>query len=281
MHPVLWQFEIGNRVFTVYAYGTMLMLALVGGWLLARPRLRKREFPPEQALAAVTAGVICALLLARLLYVLTTWKIFAPDFPGSFFDFGRRQGLVAYGGFLGGCLGSWLAARACGRDWLKLADAAAPSLALGLGLTRIGCFLAGCDYGRPTDSFLGITFPRHSFAWLDHLHQGLISAARARSLPVHPTQLYAVAAGGLICIILLGIDHRHDLKKGSLLAFFFVFYGLFRFAIEFIRGDADRGIFCGLSTSQWLALATLVAAGWFLSRRSCPQPAPAGNPGAG
>ena len=266
MHPVLFHLDFFGHSLPVYAYGTMLMLAIVSGWLLALPALKKQGFLPEKAVIVVFVGLVGAVIVARLFYVLTNWKAFSPDLPLSFFDFDRRQGLVAYGGYLGGFLASGLATRAYGWNWFSFADAAAPSLASGLGLTRVGCFLAGCDYGCPTSTWLGVAFPKNSFAYYDHLSRGLIGSQSPQSLPVHPTQLYAVGAGLLICLILLMIYKKFRTYNGFTFACFLLLYGIFRFNVEFIRGDADRGFFLGVTTSQWLAMLTMAWALWILKK---------------
>ena len=266
MHPVLFHWQIGGHTLAVYSYGTMLMTALVTGWFLAVPLLKKQGFPIEKALTAVLAGVVTAIVTARLFYVLTNWGMFSGDFPVSMLDFQVRQGLVAYGGYLGAFAGSFVMAVRYGWHWLSFADIAAPSLASGLCFTRIGCFLAGCDYGLPTSSWAGIAFPANSFAWQDHLSQGLITRGAAMSLPVHPTQIYESAAGLVMCLTLLFIYSGNKMYRGMTFASFLIMYGIFRFMVEFLRGDADRGIFYGLSTSQWLAVATVVWAAWIIRR---------------
>ncbi len=267
MHPVLFHLDFFGFSLPVYAYGTMLMLAIVSGWLLALPALKKQGFLPEKAVMVVFVGLVGALIIARLFYVLTNLSVFSRDLPLSFFDFDRRQGLVAYGGYLGGFLASFLVTRAYGWHWFSFADAAAPSLASGLAFTRVGCFLAGCDYGCPTATWLGVAFPQNSFAYYDHLSRGLIGPGSPSSLPVHPTQLYAVGAGLLICLILFRIYKKFSDRPGLTFAAFLLLYGIFRFNVEFIRGDADRGIFLGVTTSQWLALLTMAWALGILKKR--------------
>jgi phosphatidylglycerol:prolipoprotein diacylglycerol transferase len=269
MHPVLLHLEIDSFSVTVYAYGTMLMLAIISGWLVALPGLKNQGFLPEKTLVVVFIGMIGALIMARSLYVLTNWGAFRQDLPLSFLDFNRRQGLVAYGGYLGGFLTSFLVTRVYDWSWFSFADAAAPALASGLALTRVGCFLAGCDYGLPTTAWMGIAFPKDSFAYTDHLARGLINRHSLHSLPVHPTQLYAVAAGLLICFLLLAIHKKFSHFQGVTFASFLLLYGVFRFNVEFFRGDADRGLYWGLSTSQWLALTTVIWGLWILKNKLC------------
>jgi len=78
----------------------------------------------------------------------------------------------------------------------RFADLAVAPLGIALMLARIGCFLAGCDYGKVSALPWAVRFPAHSPAWQDHLAAGLVPAGRAESLPVHPTELYEAALGG-------------------------------------------------------------------------------------
>jgi phosphatidylglycerol:prolipoprotein diacylglycerol transferase len=197
---------------------------------------------------------IAALIGARVLYVLTNLA----EFHG-FLDMlaVRRGGLVAYGGFLGGFAGSWWYLRRRGLGLLPWADVAAPSLASGLLLTRIGCYLFGCDFGKPLGANaptwlkrLG-TFPRWpsdvldgagSPAWLQHVDlRGLSVSARA-SLPVHPTELYESLAGALLLVLTWQLRRASRFRGEVFLAFTFG-YGYLRFLLEIVRDDSERGSF--------------------------------------
>src|SRR6185369_12701012 len=103
-----------------------------------------------------------------------------------------------------------------------------------------GCFLAGCDYGQPTSSVLGVRFPRGSLAALDHARRGFVPAG-APSLPVHPTQLYE-AAIGLVAAALATLSLRTTSRRdGRAFATFLALYALGRFLLEWMRGDEERG----------------------------------------
>jgi prolipoprotein diacylglyceryltransferase len=143
-------------------------------------------------------------------------------------------------------------------------------IAVGGGLVfaavRTGCFLAGCDYGRPTSSRLGVRFPPGSLAALDHAARGFVPRG-APSLPVHPTQLYE-AAVGIVFAAVAALLLRRPRRDGSVFAASIAIYAVGRFLVENLRGDADRGAFLGLSTAQWTSLAVLAALGlWTLRAR--------------
>ena len=241
----------------IYSYGVMLGLSLVVGWYLTLG-LAERDFGAEykETLAncyIVTA--ISAIAVARLLYVVTNLDEF--DSLTDVFAM-RRGGLVAYGGFLGGFLGSLLFLRANGLRLMPWADVAVPSLASGLLITRIGCYMFGCDFGKPLSESapawlksLG-TFPRWdegtlahgtgSPAWVQHVQERGLSLDSTASLPVHPTQLYESAVGlGLLVLLLL--MRRRQTFRGQIFLVFTFAYGIARFALEMLRDDAERGAY--------------------------------------
>jgi len=238
----------------IYSYGAMLCASLVVGWFLTL-QLGARDGLPRELLANcyfVTA--IAALVGSRILYVLTNghefrdlWDVLAV----------RRGGLVAYGGFVGGFLGSFWYLRGRAVALLPWADVAVPSLASGLLLTRIGCYSFGCDFGKPLPSVapswlkhLG-TFPRWpsdvldgagSPAWLQHVDQRGLSVSSLTSLPVHPTQLYESLVGGALLLLLWRIGKARRFSGQSFFAFTFG-YGYLRFWLELWRDDNERGSF--------------------------------------
>ena len=238
----------------IYSYGAMLCASIVAGWFLTLGLGERAGLPRELLANCYFVTALAALAGARVLYVATN--------PGEFRDWFevlavRRGGLVAYGGFLGGFAGSWWYLRRRGVALLPWADVAVPSLASGLMLTRIGCYLFGCDFGKPLSTSapgwlkrLG-TFPRWpsdvldgagSPAWLQHVDlRGLSVSARA-SLPVHPTELYESLVGALLLALLLWLGKRRRFTGQLFLAFTFG-YGVLRFLLEIVRDDAERGSF--------------------------------------
>jgi phosphatidylglycerol---prolipoprotein diacylglyceryl transferase len=210
-------------------------------------------------------AAIGAILGARILY-------FIASAPGefsiaNFFKF-QEGGLVAYGGFVGGVGAGVAMALRLRADWLGLGDCVAPALALGTGITRHGCFLYGCDFGRVTESAWALHFPRWSNPgvahWIPggspafnqhftgHVHQSV----EVMSMGVHPTQLLSSVNGFLAFVVLmLVIPYRQF--KGQVLLSFLMYYGLTRFLIEILRGDAIRGtstLGLPLSTSQFVSI---------------------------
>jgi len=238
----------------IYSYGAMLCASILVGWFLTLG-LGVRDGMPRELLAnCYFATAIAALLGSRVLYVLTNLSEFR-----SLSDVlaVRSGGLVAYGGFLGGFAGSVWYLRRRGAALLPWADVAVPSLGSGLLLTRIGCYLFGCDFGKPLSSTapawlkrLG-TFPRWpsdlldgagSPAWMQHVNERGLSMTSPNSLPVHPTELYESLVGAALLVLTLAVRRRQSFRGQVFLSFTFA-YGYLRFLLEIVRDDSERGLF--------------------------------------
>ncbi|HVJ21107.1 MAG TPA: prolipoprotein diacylglyceryl transferase family protein [Polyangiaceae bacterium] len=255
----------------IMSYGALLAASLAAGWILTLRLAERAGMARDVAAHAYVVTAIAGLVGARLLYVVTN--------PGEFQSLAEivalsSGGLTAYGGFLGGFAGAWWSLRRLGAPFLLWADAAVPSVALGLALTRVGCYLHGCDFGRPLSEQnasllrkLG-TFPRWadgvlagsgSPAWVDHVLRKGLSPAAPSSLPVHPTQLYEALVGvGLFALSLFWFPRRRF--AGELFLIVVFAYGGARFMLELFRDDAERGLFGpALPGLLWVALGLLVA----------------------
>lgn len=237
----------------IYSYGVMLGLSLVVGWYLTLGLAERDGLPKETMANCYVVTALAAVVGSRVLYILTNLDEF--DSFGAMFDI-RRGGLVAYGGFLGGFLGSYLFLRSHRIPLLPWADVAVPSLASGLMITRIGCYLFGCDFGRPLGETapawlkeLG-TFPRWaegtldhgsgSPAWVQHVKERGLDPTAEASLAVHPTQIYESLVGaGLLALLLLA--RRRQKFRGEIFLIFTFSYGVCRYLLELLRDDAERG----------------------------------------
>jgi phosphatidylglycerol---prolipoprotein diacylglyceryl transferase len=174
-------------------------------------------------------------------------------------------GLTYYGGFVAASVAAFFLLRTDRFPFWKAADMAGMVVPVGLGFGRIGCLLAGCCFGSPTDASVGLSFPGSSPASEAQHKLGLLSSMSEASLPVHPTQIYESAAGFAIAAVLtfwLAPRKRYD---GHVFLAFVGSYAVVRFVLEFFRSD-DRGGLIGLSTSQLIGLALLPAA-WALHKR--------------
>ncbi len=231
MYPVL--FKIGS--FEVMSFGLLVAIgALAGIWLFGR-ELRASGLPPDAVNGAI-AGLLAGLAGAKLLYVL---EHLGED---PFFSLlTSRGGLSWFGGLFGGIVAALVYFR--WRRWplIPIISAATPALAAGHALGRIGCFLVGDDYGRPTSLPWGIAFP-----------QGLPPT----DVPVHPTQLYEAGLLAILCWLLIrwrraGVGDRAVLGRYLLLT------GVIRFGIEFVRINVRVAL--GLTVAQYGALVLMLA----------------------
>src|SRR5687768_12782694 len=242
MYPIL--FRIGD--FEVTTFGVLVATgALIGLWIFHRELLRSGLSPT--GVDAALVGVIGGLVGAKLIWAIE----FRHDAPFLSLLL-SRGGLSWFGGFIGGVgAGLWSLHRRRIPIVPALA-AAAPALAIGHAIGRIGCFLVGDDYGRPTDLPWGVAFPR-----------GLPPT----SVPVHPTQLYESAALVPLLLLLLRSRRRGD-SPSFVLGLYLVLAGTIRFAIEFLRVN-ERVL--GVLTVAHLASVAAVAIGLVLLARREPR----------
>ena len=258
MFPTL--IKIGN--FEITTFGLMMFLAFVtAGWVLTK-QFRRYGLSDDLASSMVMAAAIGGIVGAKVYYAILfhDWHLL--------FD---RAGLVWYGGLIGGALAcSWLIWR--NRvDFLTAADAASPALAIGYALGRIGCFLVGDDYGRPTDSWVGIAFPKGSPpTTAESLRQFGVhldpSIPPDQVLRVHPTQLYESASAFVMFAILMYASRRPH-HKGRIFGLFLILMGIERFLVEIVRAKDDR--FLGPFTVAQLisAIVFVIGVGLILNRR--------------
>jgi phosphatidylglycerol:prolipoprotein diacylglycerol transferase len=181
-----------------------------------------------------------------------------------------RAGLVWYGGLIGGFVACSILILRQKVDYLTAADATSPALAIGYSLGRIGCFLVGDDYGRPTDGWFGIAFPKGSPPTTAYaLREFGVKIPAAISddtiLRVHPTQLYESAAALVMFFILLTLAKLPHVK-GRVFGMFLMLMGLERFLVEIVRAKDDR--FFGSFTVAQLISVIIAIAGVYLFFRT-------------
>ena len=236
MHPHL----IGP----IRSYGFLLAVSFaVGIWLSVR-RGRRHGLDADAMLDACFQVLIWSIVGVRLFYVLTHLSEFHPWYRALFIWEG---GLTLYGGILLSTAAVWRFARRRGLPFLALADVMAPQVALGIGITRIGCFLNGCCFGRVCHGPLGVRFPPASAA-------GAVTGGQ----PLYPTQLFASAAGFAIFAILLAWERR-SAPTGATFGRFLLLYGVDRGIVDLFRWYEPGAIGpFGLTISQWISLALVI-----------------------
>jgi phosphatidylglycerol:prolipoprotein diacylglycerol transferase len=224
MYPVL--FKLGRL--QVHAYGLLLAASFLIGILWAMKRGEKRGILKDHVMDAGLYVVISAIIGSRLFYVITHMDEFRGHWLDTINPF-QSSGEIGIAGLsmLGGVVMAVLTIVAFCRikkiSILRFFDAAAPSLALGLALSRIGCFFNGCCFGKPGSLPWCIAFPDNSpaGAFLPDQH-------------LHPTQIYSSLFDFLILGAILWVDKKKR-PDGVLAAVFFILYGVFRFLIDFVR----------------------------------------------
>src|SRR3954471_7463851 len=231
MFPTL--LRIGN--FEITTVGLMMFLAFViGGWVLTN-QFRRYGLPDDLASSLVMAAAIGGIVGAKIYYAILfrDWHLL--------FD---RAGLVWYGGLIGGAIAGTIVVKRARVDFLTAADATGPALAIGYALGRIGCFLVGDDYGAPTDSLVGIAFPKGSPpTTAQSLREFGVhvdpSIPPDQVLRVHPTQLYESSAAFVMFAILMWMNRRPH-RRGRVFGAFLIMLGIERFLVEIVRAKDDR-----------------------------------------
>jgi len=242
MHPILFEIpkiDLGGWTIgpiPIRMYGLMIGLGfLVAVWLASR-RAKKEGIDPERIMDMGVYLLLAAIIGSRLFYVLVNFQEFQRNWLDVFAIW--KGGLVFYGGLIGAvAAGIWYIRKHALPVW-KTADIVAPYIALGHMFGRFGCFFAGCCYGAPCHTSVGITFSdAHSLAPL--------------GVPLYPTQLFE-AGGELVNFLVLLTVYRFRKFDGQVFWLYPALYSILRFIVEFFRGDAARGVYFGgaISTSQ-------------------------------
>jgi phosphatidylglycerol:prolipoprotein diacylglycerol transferase len=239
MHPALF----GGLVST---YG----LCLATGFLLAVWVASRASDDPPATRELALVVLLCGILGARLAFVAVcgSWARALYVWEG---------GLVFYGGLAGGALGAWMWAHRRKQAPWAVADALVAPVALGHAFGRLGCFFAGCCFGR--EAAFGARFPPESLAFQELVARGQLSPAATATAPLHPVQLYE-ALVELALFVALSALARRKRWHGQVVTAYLLLYGLSRAALEGLRGDGLRGTIGPLSTSQAVAALTIAGA---------------------
>lgn len=235
MHPIL--FKIGP--ITIYTYGVLIATAFFLGLALAARQARVEGEDPQKIMDLSFYILISAIVGSRLLYIVVEYKEYISN-PLRIFKV-WEGGLVFYGGFIMAMAVVIIYIRKHGMNLWKVGDILAPSVAIGQGVGRLGCFFAGCCYGRETDVPWAVIFKDpNTLAPMD--------------VHIHPTQLYD-SANGFIIFTALIILRKFKKFDGQLFWTYTLLYAVGRFIVEIFRGD-ERGfvIESFLSTSQFIAI---------------------------
>ena len=241
-----------------------MLAGVLVAWRLGRREGVRGETVVDMAFWCVVGGV----LGAKVWFLVEYWNAFEDKWE-LLRNF--RSGLVFYGGIIGGIAGlvGYVLYRRL--SLLRMLDLVAPGVILGLAFGRIGCFLNGCCYGRPTESALGVSFPKGSPAFADPGISHTLAGGQSITVPILPTQLFESAAAFVIFGLLLLLRGRRKFY-GEQAGLLLVFYPAWRFFNEFLRGDHEP-LLAGLTSAQVFSAATFVlaVAGLVILRRLRPR----------
>ena len=250
-------FTIGS--FSVPTYGLLVALGFLVGLMIVARLSRRVGLDPDTMTNLGIYVALAAIVGAKVFMILSNLGYYLES-PGRIFSLSSLQaGGVFYGGLLAALgVAVWYSRRASLAP-LQTADVLAPAVAIGHSIGRLGCFAAGCCWGKETDLPWGVVFTNpiaHDFVGVP------------LNVHLHPTQLYEALgtfAVGLVLLRLFGRPHA----AGTIVGWYLVLYSGFRFAVEFLRATSDRTFpFQGpFSSTQWIALILVVAGGLLLSRQ--------------
>jgi phosphatidylglycerol:prolipoprotein diacylglycerol transferase len=267
LFPVLATLRFGGRTIGVHSYGVLIALGLACGVALAYREGKRQNLDGGRVLDLAFWLIIAGLVGARLAYIIVNADDFARICAGGGMP-GRsvgavladctralrvwEGGLVFYGGVLASAAFAFRFARREGWRPARIADLFAPALALGHAFGRLGCFAAGCCYGKEvggemTGNF-GVRFPPGSVAFDQYVAAGLSPDGFTPRL--HPTQLYEAFGELVIFTALLALRGRARSRPGVLLLAYLGLYALLRFVVEIFRGDYARRFVVGLDTPR-------------------------------
>jgi phosphatidylglycerol:prolipoprotein diacylglycerol transferase len=259
VHPYLLDFGqvdlplLGETHLYLPTYGVFFALAVLAGWLIWIGLLRREGVSVQRAADVGFWTIIAGLVGAKLALYLVEWRDYLAN-PALFLETLRSAGVV-WGGVLAGLAVFAWGVRRAGLPLGRLLDSGAVAVPVSQTIGRMGCFMAGCCWGSQCDRPFAVTFGSEA-----HANTGV-----PEGVPLHPVQLYESAGNLLVAALTYLVYRRPGRKPGLAILTYLGLYALLRFAVEFFRGDAARGVHLeglvrgGLSTGQITSLLVLAA----------------------
>ena len=251
MLPIL--FHIGSL--TIYSYGVLAAAGFLAGLWYAYRRAPRVGLDPNKIWNLTIYGILIALGLSKIWLILSAWDYYSAN-PREIFSIATFQSAgTFYGGLLGALIWTALYTYFQKMPLLAVLDLTAAPVALGHAIGRIGCFAAGCCYGKPTALIWGITFTNPIAEKI---------SGTPLNVSLHPTQLYESAAEFLNVGLLVWLGTTRRLT-GQIIGAYFILYGIERGTIEFFRGDPGRTLmFHDRVSLMQLVSVALILTGAFL-----------------
>lgn len=223
----------------IHGYGLMITIGVLLAVLIAVARAKKKGMDGDFIYDLVFVLIVFGVLGGKILFWITDLPNILED-PSRILDFGN--GFVVYGSIIGAVVSGYIYCKKKNKNYLDHIDLAMPSVALAQGFGRIGCFLAGCCYGRQTDAWYGVVFPKGSLA--------------PAGIPLIPTQLFSSGLDFIHALFLFWFASKPR-KQGEVTCAYMYFYSIGRFMLEFLRNDY-RGEIGFLSTSQFISILFII-----------------------
>lgn len=253
MHPFLLDWVIGGFHLKIPTYGFLLATAFSTGYLLALGRAKKLHIPTRHVENFFFIAVLGSILGARFFHVFFEEFSYYAKNPSKILAI-WEGGYTFYGALLSSLFFMFIYTRIKKISFLEMMDICTPGGALGLFIGRMGCFFAGCCWGRPSAVPWAVAF---------NAPETLSSTG---DIKVHPTQVYEALVG---LVLFFYLNHRFKNRKyaGQIFLEAITLYSFARFCIEYFRGDDYRGyLFNGLiSYSQFISLAIIPLALWTMT----------------
>ena len=236
MKPIL--FHIGSV--GIPAFFLMIMIATLAATFYGYWLAKREKADPVVLLDFGIIAIIASVVGSRIFHIIIENPSYYLEKPLRVFYF-WQGGFVSIGAYVFSIAGVLIYLHIRKLDKLRYLDITATAIPLAIFFVRVGCLCAGCCYGKPTDFFIHLSFTNTDSAAGYHYP----------GVPLHATQLYNMI-NAVVMGVLLYLIYRYRQFKGQVLAIFFIYYGISRFLIEFLRGDEDRGMFFGgtISTGQ-------------------------------
>ena len=234
--------EIGN--FRLPTYGLMIVLGVALANLIAMTLIKKYKLDQNDLVLLEAYTFLGAIIGAKLLYLIVSFDEidFSRIFDLNYLKILIQGGFVFYGGLIGGIFTVFLAGKIHKIDTLLYMKKVICFIPIIHAFGRIGCFLAGCCYGKPYDGIFSVVFPENSFA--------------PAGIPLFPIQLFEAICLLLIGFTILFLQLKFNFTKTVEL--YLILYGILRFALEYLRYDKARGHFLFFSTSQWISILLIL-----------------------